>query len=140
MLFRSIAVAEPPVTTDKALQVKQTEQAFADTMAERNFEEFKAFLSEEAIFFAGSKPLRGKEQVGEAWKSYFDGADAPFSWEPELVEVLDSGTLALSSGPVRNAEGKLVGRFNSIWRFEPQSQSWKIIFDKGGAVCDDASP
>lgn len=27
-------------------------------------------------------------------------AEAPFSWEPAQVEVLDSGTLALSSGPV----------------------------------------
>lgn len=134
------AGAELPVATDKVEEVMQTEQAFADTMAKRNFEGFLSFLSEEAIFFSASKPLRGKAQVGQAWKPYFEGTEAPFSWEPELVEVLDSGTLALSSGPVRNSEGKVVGRFNSIWRYEPQSERWKIVFDKGGDVCDDASP
>ena len=32
--------------------------------------------------------------------------DAPFSWQPETVEVLASGTLAISSGPVKDTNGK----------------------------------
>ena len=81
-------------------QVEDTERAFAQTMAERDHDAFMAFLSEETVFFSGDMPLRGKQQVADTWKPYFDGPDAPFSWEPELVVVLDSGTLALSSGPV----------------------------------------
>jgi hypothetical protein len=60
---------------------------------------------------------------------------APFSWEPKTVVVLDSGTLALSSGPVLDPGGKHVGTFNSIWRLGPDGQ-WQIIFDKGSDVCD----
>ena len=57
-------------------------------------------------------------------------ADAPFSWRPEVVEVLDSGTLALTSGPVRDPTGKQTGTFNSIWRREPDGR-WRVVFDKG---------
>jgi ketosteroid isomerase-like protein len=61
--------------------------------------------------------------------------DAPFSWEPAEVEVLASGALALSSGPVRDPHGKLIGRFMSIWRLEAPGQ-WRVVFDKGSPVCD----
>ncbi len=44
--------------------------------------------------------------------------------------VLDSGELALSTGPVYDPAGKQVATFNSIWRREPDG-SWLIIFDKG---------
>ena len=48
----------------------------------------------------------------------------------DVVEVLESGNLALSSGPVRNASGEEVGRFNSIWRKEADG-TWRVVFDKG---------
>jgi hypothetical protein len=50
------------------------------------------------------------------------------------VEVLDSGDLALSSGPVRDASGKLIATFTSIWRREAPA-TWRIVFDKGNPVC-----
>lgn len=61
-------------------------------------------------------------------------AAPPFSWEPDVVEVLESGTLALSSGPVLDPAGKLIGRFNSIWRREAPGV-WRIVFDRGSEVC-----
>jgi ketosteroid isomerase-like protein len=115
-------------------QVEETERAFAQTMADRDFQAFASFLSDEAVFFAGNTPLRGKQQVSDAWSRYFEGSDAPFSWEPELVEVLASGTLALSSGPVRDPAGNRVATFSSIWRLEPNGQ-WRIVFDKGSRDC-----
>jgi len=120
-------------------QVEDTERAFARTMADRDHEAFKAFLSEEAVFFSGNTPLQGKQQVADAWKPYFDGADAPFSWEPELVVVLESGSLALSSGPVMDPAGTRVATFNSVWRLEPSGQ-WRIVFDKGSRDCTDHPP
>lgn len=112
-------------------QVFAVERAFADTMAERNLDAFGGFLSDEAIFFAGTRPLRGKAAVVEAWSRYYVEPEPPFSWEPDQVEVLDSGTLALSTGPVRDPTGKVVGRFHSIWRLEAPGV-WRIVFDKGG--------
>ena len=116
-------------------QVDETERAFARTMADRDHGAFVTFLAEETVFFSGTSPLRGKQRVAEAWKPFFDGAEAPFSWEPEQVVVLDSGTLALSTGPVFNPAGKRVATFNSIWRLEPSGQ-WQIVFDKGSTDCE----
>jgi hypothetical protein len=75
-----------------------------------------------------------KRQVADWWKRYYEGPDAPFSWQPEDVEVLDSGTLAISSGPVRDPKGALIATFTSIWRLE-DTGTWRIIFDKGNQVC-----
>ena len=55
------------------------------------------------------------------------------------MEVLDSGTLALSSGPVHDPQGKLAATFTSIWRLEAPG-IWRIIFDKGNEVCDCPKP
>ena len=127
----------PPAFSNQ--QVEERERSFAATMASRDFEGFKSHLSEEAVFFSSTRILRGKQQVADAWKPYFEGPIAPFSWEPETVEVLESGTLALSSGPVRNADGKLLGTFTSIWRLE-DTNTWRIIFDKGNDACDCKTP
>lgn len=116
-------------------QVFDTEQAFADSMAERDFEAFRRYLADEAIFFSGDEPLRGSRRVADAWRAYFDGPQAPFSWAPRTVEVLASGTLALSTGPVYDPDGNCVATFSSIWRRE-STGDWKIVFDKGSPHCD----
>ena len=116
-------------------QVMDTERSFARTMANRDHAAFVSFVSDEAIFFSSEKPLHGRQQVADWWKRYFEKPEAPFSWEPERVEVLNSGTLALSTGPVHNPTGKLIGTFTSIWRQEAPG-TWRIIFDKGNQVCD----
>lgn len=122
---------------DDALQVREHEKAFARTMAERDFAAFGQFISEEAIFFAGNKPLRGKLAILEAWRPYYQDTGAPFSWRPTLVEVLASGRLALSSGPVFDLNGKCIGTFNSIWQRE--GNDWKVIFDRGTSACEFSS-
>lgn len=119
--------------TSLEMQVMSVERAFANTMAERDFEAFAEFIDEEAIFIEQPEVLQGKQNILAAWQAYFDGVQPPFSWEPEQVDVLASGTLAFSSGPVFNPAGIPVARFNSIWRLSP-SGAWKIVFDKGSPV------
>lgn len=118
-----------------AQQVFETERAFARTMADRDLAAFTTFLSDETVFFSGEKPLRGKDQVAGWWKRFYEGPEAPFSWEPEQVEVLGSGSLALSTGPVRDPSGKLIGTFTSIWRQEEPGR-WRIVFDRGNPACE----
>jgi ketosteroid isomerase-like protein len=131
------APAEVPSGLDLAelaRQVRATETAFAKTMADRDHAAFAAFLSEEAVFMSGKMTLRGKQQVAAAWKTLYEGPQAPFSWKPEHVEVLDSGTLGFSSGPIHDPEGKRIGTFHSIWRREA-SGDWRIVFDRGCPPC-----
>ena len=116
-------------------QVNKTERAFAQTMADRDFEAFKVFLDDETVFFARGESLPGKQAVADDWEPFFSDPEAPFSWEPETVAVLESGTLALSSGPVRNSAGEQFATFNSIWR-KNEEGDWRIIFDKGYRYCE----
>jgi len=113
-----------------AAEVEAREIAFAKTMADRDLEAFLTFISPEAIFFNGNEALRGHDAITGAWAPLFGGATAPFSWHPDVIEVLESGQLALSSGPVRSASGEEVGRFNSVWRKDADGQ-WRVVFDKG---------
>jgi len=142
LLVVAAAFALPAVGTDAPVsladQVRAAETAFAASMADRDFAAFSARVSDEAIFYGEHGPLEGKAAVLTAWRGFFDGPKAPFSWQPEVVEVLASGTLAHSSGPVLNPEGKRVGTFNSVWRRETDGH-WRVVFDKGCAVCNCAT-
>jgi len=125
------ADAAPPALTD---QVRAAERAFAKTMADRDLAAFGTFVSEEAIFLGRDGVLRGRAQVIEGWKRFYEGKEAPFSWEPEQVEVLASGDLALTRGPVLDAKGKREGSFSSVWRHEADGR-WRVIFDQGCPPC-----
>lgn len=131
------ACAAQPATApaDLRQQVADVERAFARTMAERDHAAFVSFLAPETVWFApGDKPLRGRQAVADAWRAFYDKPEPPFSWEPAVVEVLDSGTLALTSGPVRGPDGQQVGTFTSIWRQEAPGV-WRVVFDRGCAHC-----
>jgi ketosteroid isomerase-like protein len=126
---------------DLKKQVVETERAFAATMKNRDFAGFNSFVSEEAVFFSGPTPLHGKQAVSNWWKKYYDKPDAPFSWAPDEkeVEVLASGTLAISGGPVYDAQGTMFSRFSSIWRLEAPGK-WRIIFDHGWPLPGNKKP
>lgn len=117
-----------------AREVAAAETAFARSMAERDFEAFASHIADDAIFQPGPKTLRGKPAILEAWSKYFEGPEAPFSWKPETVVVLDSGRLAQSKGPVFNAAGEPILEFRSTWRRETDG-AWKVVFDDGTCLC-----
>jgi ketosteroid isomerase-like protein len=83
--------------------------------------------------------MRGKAAVVAGWKRFFDDTTAPFSWKPAEVEVLASGTLGMTSGPVFDPQGRRIGTFNSIWQRQ-RDGSWKVIFDKGCPPCECPKP
>jgi len=134
-LFPPITKAQAPNRTPLAQQVFAAESAFAQTLAARDSQAFATYVAVDAVFFGRQGTLHGRAAVVASWHPFFEGRAAPFSWSPEMVEVLESGTLALSSGPVRDATGHPIGTFNSIWRRDPDGH-WRVVFDKGCPVCD----
>lgn len=131
MALIGCASAQPTMdSASAAKQLADTELAFARTMAERDHAAFASFIADEAVFLMGGKPLRGKAAVVENWKRFYSAPQAPFSWKPDHVQVLDSGGLGYSTGPVFDAEGKQFARFYSTWRREA-SGAWRIVFDDG---------
>jgi ketosteroid isomerase-like protein len=135
MLACTVALAAPASNAELNKQVADSERAFAATMKARDHAAFVSFVADDAVFFNGPVPLHGKAAVGEFWKKFYGKGAAPFSWEPDQVEVLASGTLAMTSGPVYNPAGKLISRFNSVWRRDTDGK-WKVVFDRGEDVCD----
>jgi ketosteroid isomerase-like protein len=138
LLALTLAAGTAPAAAHESLttlaeQVRSTEIAFAKTMADRDLAAFGRFLARDALFVE-TPVARGPAAIIASWKEYFDGAQAPFSWAPEQVEVLDGGTLALSSGPVLNPKGERIGTYNSVWRREPDGR-WRIVLDHGCPRC-----
>jgi ketosteroid isomerase-like protein len=129
LLGAAVSGAQTTVDSRRA-EVFAAERAFARSMADRDFAAFGRYVAEDCVFF-GQAALHGREAVLAAWKPFFDGAQAPFSWEPDQVEVLASGDLALSTGLVKDPEGAVTARFNSIWQRQADGR-WQVIFDKGG--------
>lgn len=129
LLACSAAVAQPDLPALQR-QVADAERTFARSMAERDHAAFTRYLSEQAVFFGGPKPLIGKAEVAADWQRFFMDKEAPFSWAPDEVVVTADGLLAHSSGPVRDPAGRPIARFNSIWRLEAPN-TWRIVFDKG---------
>src|SRR5215468_11343047 len=111
LLAACTTAPQQPSIEERERQVADTERAFAKTMADRDFAGFNSFLSSEAVFFSGPEPLRGRKAVADAWQRFYREPAAPFSWGPDRVVVLESGNLALSTGPVYDPNGKLFARF-----------------------------
>ncbi|MBL9135108.1 MAG: nuclear transport factor 2 family protein [Verrucomicrobiales bacterium] len=136
----SLAAANPRLAAAELdnlkAQVTETERAFAKAMADRDPAAFRAALSEETVFFGEREILRGRNAVMAQWQKWFEGPKAPFSWQPERVEVLESRALAFSTGPVHNPDGARIGTFNSVWRRESDHR-WRIVFDIGCPRCPD---
>ncbi len=116
-------------------QVRAAETAFAKSMADRDLAAFTALLADDTVFWGGKGALRGKAAVAADWKRFFDGPAAPFSWAPSEVEVLTSGDLGFTSGPVLDPKGNRIGTFNSVWKRQPNG-TWRIVFDKACPPCD----
>ena len=120
--------------TDLLEQVRQSELAFAATMAHRSLQGFASFIAEDAVFINGGQPLRGRSAIVQYWERFFTGPTAPFSWEPAIVEVAAGGTLGYTEGPVTLASGTSNSRFYTTWQRQAQG-GWLVIFDNGYRVC-----
>jgi uncharacterized protein (TIGR02246 family) len=129
----SVPPKSPQDTAELERQVAAAETAFAQSMADRDFEAFASFIADDAIFVNGRDPLRGKTAILADWKKYFDGP-APFSWKPETVVALGDGSLAQTKGPVFDPAGKPILEFRSTWRREADG-GWKVVFDDGACRC-----
>ncbi len=109
--------------------VKAAEIAFAKTLADRRFDRFGDFVAEDAVF-NGKAAQIGKPAVLAAWKGLFEKPQAPFSWAPDAVAPTADGRYALSTGLVHDPEGKVAGRFTSIWRKDGDGK-WRVVADQG---------
>lgn len=133
-LLQGCATAPPADPAALQEQVRASETAFAATMAARDLNGFASWIAEDAVFVNGGKPLRGKAAVLAHWERFFKPGPAPFAWKPEIVQVLPSGTLAYSEGPVTAPDGRVIARYFSTWRRD--ADGWRVVLDNGYDSCD----
>lgn len=138
LAFAGVGCATPHASvrsqSDLVEQVRSAEERFAATMARRDAAAFSEFLSEDAVFINGGKPLRGKAAIVEHWKRFFVPVAAPFSWRPELAEVSSQGILGYTEGPVLSEAGCVFAKFYTTWQLSPNGR-WLVVFDNGYNVC-----
>jgi len=120
--------------TDLLEQVRQSELAFAATMAARDLKAFASFIGPDAVFINGGQPLRGRSAIVQYWERFFSGPAAPFSWKPEIVEIAAGGTLGYTEGPVTASSGASASRFYTTWQRQAHG-GWLVMFDNGYRVC-----
>jgi len=130
--FIVVAFAAQSVMAGAPEDVRDAEIAFAKAFADRDEAKFFSFVLNDSTFF-GARTLRGKQEVVERWSRFFKAPQAPFSWTPERVAVNAAGSIGLSSGPVVDPKGQLIGTYSSVWVKQPDG-AWKILFDGPGSA------
>lgn len=136
------AAAEEAIAREALIeQVRQSEIAFAATVAARDKMRFAAMIAEDAVFVGGGGATRGREAIVQAWSRFFEPTAPEFVWRPEIVELSADGTLGFTRGPWtmkgKDAQGEpidLAGIFNSVWRRQADG-GWRVVFDAGCSPC-----
>lgn len=114
---------------------RKAETAFAKAFADRDRAAFGRFIANDAVFLSRQNTSSGKDAILKAWESLLSAPQAPFRWEPTRVVSNARGDLALSTGPIYDTDGKVVGNYISTWQRQ-RDGSWQVIFDgPGSAVC-----
>jgi len=128
-------------SSDPAAEVRCAEIGFSLSAETRDAARFRSFIDPDARF-TSNEVLRGPDAVVAAWGPFFQPDGPRIKWRPQVVEVLDTGDLALTRGPYRlestGTDGKLTvrwGTFNSVWRLG-SDQQWRVVFDTGGPPID----
>src|SRR3954453_227948 len=142
-LLALLLLLATPVLAGDLENLRDTEVAFAKAFTDRDQAKFFSFVLDDATFLGGLNPLHGKPEVGARWSLFFKAPAAPFNWTPERVAVNAAGTVGLSSGPVFDPKGTMIGIYGSVWLKQPDG-SWKILFDGPGGspacLADNAAP
>lgn len=141
------ALTSAQATDNEALRQAVTcaEIDFSMSVENRDPDAFAALVHSDARFVGGGVH-RGRDAVVEAWAPFFDEEGPRLTWRPMIVEVLESGDLALSRGPYRlqtlDENGTIVeqwGTFNSTWQRQPDGQ-WQVVFDAGSPAPGEFPP
>ncbi len=131
-----LAFRAAEASADVADEVRCHEIAFSQSVENQSLDTFVSLIHHDARFVGGSVS-RGVEEIAKTWAIFFSADGPKIMWRPQIVEVIENGTLALSRGPYRvisvDADGKFSetwGTFNSIWR-KQNDGSWLVVFDAG---------
>ncbi len=133
LLLLALAIS---ATADPVDEVRCRETLFSKSVEAQDRELFPTFIDPDARF-ANNTVVRAPEAIVDAWNVFFTEDGPKIKWRPRIVEVLESGDLALTRGPYRiidkDDQGEVTegwGTFNSVWRLNADGE-WLVVFDAG---------
>jgi ketosteroid isomerase-like protein len=136
-----VVLGTSTAAADLADEVRCREIGFSISAEKRDAEEFASFIDADARF-VGSSVTRGPAAIADAWSVFLTDGGPAIKWRPQIIEVLEDGTLALSRGPYRmiteDENGEQTehwGTFNSVWRLN-EDGVWRVVFDAGSVAAD----
>jgi ketosteroid isomerase-like protein len=109
--------------------VRQAEETWGRAIAAKSVEQTVAVYDPEAVT-AGSAmfPARGLEEFRVNWAKQFGRPDFALSWKVEKVTVIESGTIACTTGTWRSPAPQASGPYLAVWRKQVDGQ-WKLLID-----------
>ncbi len=116
-------------------EIFETEKAFAALAKEKGLKiAFSTFAANDAVLSRENKLIKGKKEI-EAYFEKMTLRDVQLSWEPEYIEVAESGDLGYTYGPYSfewtddaGEAQKATGIFHTVWRKEADGE-WRYVWD-----------
>ncbi len=125
---------------EEKLRILETDRQFSKFSVENSSSEaFYQFMDEAGIVLPQKgHPIIGKEAFGKQISSRTEtGSKSTLKWEPDSVEISQSGDLGYTFGryesTVVDEQGvktKTYGHYITIWKKQSDG-SWKFVFDTG---------
>jgi ketosteroid isomerase-like protein len=125
---------------EEKLRILETDKEFSKySMENSSSEAFYLYMdSDGTVLPQKGYPLVGKEAFGKLLTPKTEGGStSTLEWEPDSVEISQSGDLGYTFGryesTVVNEQGeeiKTYGHYVTIWKKQPDG-SWKFVFDTG---------
>ena len=116
-------------------EILETENSFAKLVLDKGLKiAFTTYAAEDAVLKRENKLIKGRNEI-EKYYSTYKYPDAKIKWEPDFIDVSESGDLAYSYG-IYNFEavddsGKVIkdtGVFHTIWKKQPDGP-WLYVWD-----------
>jgi ketosteroid isomerase-like protein len=116
-------------------EVMQAEKEFNDVAEEEGIAKaFAAFAAENAVIQRRGELIKGQAAIS-SWYENNSNPDATLSWEPDFIDVSQSGDLAYTYGKFEfsypDSTGTKItssGTFHSVWKRQADG-SWKFVWD-----------
>lgn len=114
-----LAWAQSDAHGAETAQIMKADADFAQSVAQRNREQFLSFIADVTTLNGGSaSELHGRDAVMKEWADFFDPNGPTLSWTPSRGEVVGAGDLGYTTGRsllrVKEATGVVTERRGHI--------------------------
>ena len=116
-------------------EIIETEKAFAQMAKDKGVSPaFTYFAADDGVLMRNNQIIEGKAEM-EAYFAKQTLEDVKLEWEPDFVDVSESGDLAYTYGKytfsARDTSGQLIeskGIFHTVWKKQPNGE-WRFVWD-----------